>query len=372
MRVKVERKTLQSALKKLLKTADYKGDIPVLSCVLLEAGKGTATLTTTSLEVTCRVELPAKLEGDGSLLLPIKKLERIISRTKSKQVALEVGKEKEDGVRQIIVDTGKTVFTLEESFPTEEFPEIDRSFKPLLSIGSEVFNSIIRKLSSFTYKDQGRRILTFIKLEATKDALYFVATDGHVLGWYRVEWEEPPEREFHLLIHRKAFPLIRQFTANSNSVEIGVNDENDGVLRAGNNYLLWRQEESEYPDWKAVIPESHLYRATFGRDSVLEAVGELIVIFDRRDFPAGRFSFSPEGLLITATNGKEKATSKLSINYSSESHQQLGFNLEDMTTVLKSFSAETIDIQFSSSRSPAMFSSSEEPEFKVLMMPIEV
>jgi len=375
MRVELNRQSLKNALGKLTKTADCKGNIPVLACVLFESKNGKASLTTTNLEVTGWVELPAK--GEGTFLLPIKRLERIISKSKGKQIAFEVKEEGENGNRQILVDTGKTVFTLEEPFPVDEFPELEKSFKPLMSMGSSTFNYIVRKLFPFTYREQrntDRVVLSSIRVEGKKDALFFASTDGHVLGWYRVEWEEAPEKEFGFLISPKAAQLVKQFTAEAESVEVGINSKDEVILKAGNCYLLWKQEEAQYPNWRSVIPDSSTYKVTFCRNSVLEAVEEVGVIVEDDAFPTVRFSFSANELLITAVtvNKTEKATSKVNIKAELDSPHEVGFHLGKLLTTLKSFPPKTVNVQFSEHYAPFLFSSPEEPEFNVLLMPVKL
>ncbi|SMO59752.1 DNA polymerase III, beta subunit [Balnearium lithotrophicum] len=377
MKVEVKRKDLSNALKKLLKTADLKGTIPILSCLLAELENGKLRLTTTNLEVTGWAEIPAKFQSEkGSFVFPIKRLEKIVSKAKGNSVVFEVRKGEEE--REIIVDTGKTSFSFNEPHPVEEFPEISREFKPLLEMDTDTFLNISKKLLPFTSDDEAREILNSLYIEAKKDALHFIASNGHYLAWYRVDWEEPPDEEFQILIRRKVISLFKNFLSNSQSVEIGTFSDDAVGVRAGNYYLTWKTIEGTYPDWRAVVPEDNPNKVTFCRKTLLESIDEVSVLFEKDSFPCGKLEILKKELTLSAkelVDGKyQKAISKIEIdsNVSGEP-ATIGFNLNHLSTTLKTFSKETIKMLFNTSAiSPVLFECSQEPELKVVVMPVKL
>ncbi len=384
MRVEVRKKDLANATKKLLKTADCRGNIPVLACLLAEIENGKLRLTTTDLEVTGWAEIPVKTQdGEGKFVFPVKKLEKIVSKAKGNSIVLEV--KDTEGNRKVIIDTGKTSFSFKEPFPVDEFPEIERDFNSLLEMDAETFLNISKKLLPFASKDEGRYILNFINIEAQKDALHFVATDGHYLAWYKVDWEKPPEEEFQISINRKVIPLLKTFISSSSIVEVGTiekEEETKVVVKAGDYYLSWKAFEGEYPDWRAVVPEDYPNRATFCRKTLLEAIDEVSVLFEKGSVPAGKLEVFDKELTLSAKefiDGEEQeAVSKIEI----ESNVQrdpivIGFNLNHLSTTLKTFSKETIRMLFDDEANdcvvaPVLFTCSREPELRIVVMPMKV
>ena len=384
MRVEVRKKDLANAVKKLLKTAGCRGNIPVLACLLAEIENGKLRLTTTDLEVTGWAEIPVKAQdGEGKFVFPIKKLEKIVSKAKGNSIVLEV--KETEGNRKVIIDTGKTSFSFKEPFPVDEFPEIERDFNSLLEMDAETFLNISKKLLPFASKDEGRYILNFINIEAKKDALHFVATDGHYLAWYKVDWEVPPNEEFQISISRKVVPLFKTFISSSSIVEIGTIDKEEDtkvVVKAGDYYLSWKAFEGEYPDWRAVIPEDYPNRTTFCRKTLLEAIEEVSVLFEKDSVPAGKLEILDKELTLSAkviTDGEEQeAVSKIEIDSNVQREPiVIGFNLNHLSTTLKTFSKETIRMLFDDEANdcvvaPVLFTCSREPELKIVVMPMKV
>jgi len=383
MRVEVRKKDLANATKKLLKTADCRSNIPVLACLLAEIENGKLRLTTTNLEVTGWAEIPVKAQdGEGKFVFPIKKLEKIVSKAKSNSIVLEV--EETEGSRKVIIDIGKTSFSFKEPFPVEEFPEVERSFESLLEMDAETFLNISKKLLPFTSKDEGRYKLDFINIEAKKDALHFVATDGHYLAWYKVDWEELPDEEFQVSVNRKVVPLFKTFLSDSPVVEVGIIHKEDSkvVIRAGNCYLSWRHFDGVYPDWRSAIPGDNPDKAIFCRKTLLEAIDEVSVIFEKDSVPAGKLEIFDKELTLSAkviTDGEE-AVSKIEIDSNVQREPiVIGFNLNHLSTTLKTFSKETIKMSFDTGYqtsegivAPVLFTCSREPELKIVVMPMKV
>ena len=378
MRVEVSRKKLLEATKKLLKTADCRGNIPVLSHVLVEVEGNTLRLTTSNLEQTGWVEIKLKEQlPSTAFLLPIKKLEKIVSKSKGKIIAFEPT-EAEDGGTTIKVNTGKTEFSIPVSIPVEEFPSVERNYEALLEIDSETFLDITKRLLPFASTDEARYILNCINVEIRKDALYFVASNGHYLGFFQIEWTKPPREEYQFNIHRKVVPLLKPFI-NGETAEIGIikGEDTRVVVKSGNNYLSWKVEEGEYPDWRKVIPEDNPNRITFCKKTLLEAINEVSVIFEKEHVPAAKFEILEEKLTISAKvitdNGEEKASSKLRI--SSNVFREpliIGFHVENLLTILQAFSKDTIEMSLSEPLQPVLFVCRQEPEFKVVAMPMKV
>ena len=384
MRVEVRKKDLVNATKKLLRTADSGKNVPILACLLAEIENGKLRLTTTDLEVTGWAEIPVKAQdGEGKFVFPIKKLEKIVSKAKGNSIVLEV--KETEGNRKVIIDTGKTSFSFKEPFPVDEFPEIERDFNSLLEMDAETFLNISKKLLPFASKDEGRYILNFINIEAKKDALHFVATDGHYLAWYKVDWEEPPNEEFQISISRKVVPLFKTFISSSSIVEIGTIDKEEDtkvVVKAGDYYLSWKAFEGEYPDWRAVIPEGYPNRTTFCRKTLLEAIDEVSVLFEKDSVPAVKLEILDKELTLSAkvfTDGEEQeAVSKIEIDSNVQREPiVIGFNLNHLSTTLKTFSKETIRMLFDDEANdcvvaPVLFTCSREPELKIVVMPMKV
>jgi len=365
--VEVNRRELSKALKKLSKTADHKGSIPVLACVLVEVEGKRLRLTTTNLEQVGWVELELnKSYPKTSFTAEIKKLEKIVNCTQSNLIALVSEGDK------LKVKTSTTEFSLPSLFPPEEFPTIEKSYTPLLEIDKEFFVNALTRLMPFAHADEERGVLNAVNVELRKEAIYFVATNGYCLASLKIEWDEPPETSNSFNIPRKTIPLIKAFAGkNEGTVEIGVNEEKV-IIKSSNNYLGWSPCEGEFPQWEVIIPEKLPYKATFNRRELLRILKEMSIIPDN----AVRLTITPKELQVevraVTSDGEEKAYSRLRSASNLKEPLTIGFSQEHLFAVLESFSAEKIEIGIAEPISPVLFTSPEEPEFKVVAMPLKL
>ena len=74
MKFEVGKSALMEGLQKVLNLVSLRTTLPILSNVLIEAGKNSLTLTTTDLEVGVRCKVDAKVSKTGASTLPARRL----------------------------------------------------------------------------------------------------------------------------------------------------------------------------------------------------------------------------------------------------------------------------------------------------------
>ena len=97
-----------------------------------------------------------------------------------------------------------------------------------------------------------RRTCNCVYIESTGSSAHMVATDGSILGAFRLEF--PPASSFTAIIPRQAFSGVK-FGPRADDVLVTITDT-DATVSQGQWDMTEKLVPSNYPDWRMVIPRS--------------------------------------------------------------------------------------------------------------------
>ena len=177
MKFSIEQGQILEALQKVQSIVGQRTTLPILSNVLLEADKGTLTLTTTDQEVSVRTSLEADISESGATTLPARRFFSICRELPSHQVDITVTS---NDVAEI--SSGAANFKLEglskDDFPP--MPSFEESFSYQLNQGT--LKDILQKTSYAASTDESRAILNGSLMAFRDNKLTVVSTDGRRLA----------------------------------------------------------------------------------------------------------------------------------------------------------------------------------------------
>ena len=188
MKAIVESKPLKAALAFLNKIAPAHRNKPVLGYCLMRAVGNTVTLSATDLEIYGKVEIQARVDDPGEVLLPITKVMKIIT------MALSVvsGDKKNVSIGEISLVT----------YDPAEMPRLlDAVSMTTLDRLAELVDSV--KYATLTHKSN--YAINGILLESDANTLSAVATDKHRLAYAYTDWTGP---EFNHILPRKFADML--------------------------------------------------------------------------------------------------------------------------------------------------------------------
>jgi len=189
MKINVERGAFLKALSHVQSVVERRNTIPILSNVLIEAGKGELKLTATDLDIEIVEGLPADVLRNGSATAPAHMLYDIVRKLPDgAQVQVEL-LSSEGG--RLAVSAGTSRFEL-SCLPREDFPQMAAGALPhKFRLAADDLKRIIAKTRFAISTEETRYYLNGIYVHAAKDAkppvMRAVATDGHRLARYELE-----------------------------------------------------------------------------------------------------------------------------------------------------------------------------------------
>jgi len=365
MEVRISKDKIKEAVKKVASAADKKGNIPILSNILIEAEDNILRLTATNLEVGISTVVDCEVIEPGKTTVNAAKASKLFSSLTGEEFVLESSDNK------LIVKSVNSRFSL-ATLPPEEFPEVEIPEVFSVKLLSSEVDRAIKKVSYAVSRDEARYILTGVLLRSFGDKVHAVATDGHRLALYEMKAEA---EEFSAIVPKKSLAELKKLLRESEEVELLLK-ENRLYFRVGDTVMWTSVIEVEYPDYLAVIPEDNPLQCVAGKEELVGALKEVSVIYDKEEVRAVIINITPGNMKLTARkvdveSASEEAEVNIPVEYTGEEFE-IGFNINHLLESVSSFDGDTVKILMDQPISPVLIVSDEEPELKNVIMPMKV
>ncbi len=415
MRFKVHKRTLLDVLTPIQAIVPTKTTLLTLQNLKLTARKGSdkakgmLRFDATDLDVSLSRTITGKVEREGEILVPAKRLYEIVRELPERQIAFE----QKDLTLSLTCD--RCVFKL-PGIDTEDYPQIPTAEASVAegSLGIKLkAAALLRAISKVAFaisSDESRPALCGLLWQISKESMKLVATDGHRLAFISTgsfgEYLSSRKREGgskeggteslaeagkQLIVPQKALHLLEVMLrahADQSEFEIDVDlaeskvgfsfsleggkDSEDGM--SGAVYLSSRLISGVYPDYKSVLPKGNDRIVKVDREELGRSIRRVAIFSDPYTHLV-KFSFGSGkiGLFSTSPQGGE-AHDEVACEYAGE-ELEIGYNASYVMDVLKRIEDETVEIQLKSAIDAGIFVPSEQKkgeELLYLLMPIRL
>lgn len=355
---------------------------PILANIRLDADSTNQSLGLTAfdLNIAVQVSFPAQVVDGGSITLPAKLLNDIVSRLPDEDITINF--EKDNTVVTIICGSGRYQMN---GLPIEEFPELpqigedgETTYLPVESM----LNGLAATLFA-TSADETKRILTGVHLTATSDRLEFAATDGHRLSVLQtgfLDADEPPvtgdtvTTNLEVTIPSRALRELERMLNQQTEGAIAVKfDRANMIFQSANQILISRLLDGTYPNYRQLIPNRFDRQVTVERKLFLSALERIAVLADQKnnivkitiDSIGQEISLSVEAPDVAA--GRESLPAQIS-----GEDVEIAFNVKYLLDGLKALPSNEIQIQMNNPTSPAVLVPIGATKMTYLLMPVQI
>ena len=337
--------------------------VPILSNILIEATKGGLTLRATDLEMGAEIEIPAKIETEGSISVPGREFLETISSLPKDKIELEVERE--------------TLFLkcrdIKVSFNTisgAEFPKLFKSEGELIAtFEKEEFLNIFSNLTFSVSQEETRPQLTGVYIDPSEGGVNFVSTDGYRMSLKKASGVKNANKE-GLIVSVK---LVNEVVALKipDPVSLFLNKtENQIVFLVGGAKLIGRMIDGAFPDYERVLPKESKTTVVFDRESLLQVV-RLASVFAKDSSNVATLQVEGNSLRVeTKTQGVGEGNAVVECETDGDD-VKIAFNIRYLMDVLKTISDKNITLKLNSGMDPALFEVKEK-NFSHVIMPIQV
>lgn len=366
MKFKMQRSSFTQLIGKIQSIVPTKPSIPILANILLEAQDNQVMISATDLTVSMRVYAEAKVEAEGAITLPARKLFQLVRELTTPEIELEA-----TSPEVAIVHAGSSHFKI-QGMHKSEFPAL-----PDLSEGHEVLfktETLKEMLGSTAFaaaRDDTRQVLNGVLMQRAEKLATFVGTDGKRLARNQVEVEaEQADPGSYILPLKAVDEIVKMLDEKEESVKLTMMPEKLAI-EVGPTILISKLLSGQYPDVTRVIPQKSESAVTLHRDELIALLRQ-VALFTSEGSNSVRFTFSDGALNLTATSGDiGEGKVSMPVNYSGPK-LEIAFNPHYFLDILRHSKDETVKFEVSDPYNPGLITDSSKAEYVIMPMRLEV
>lgn len=375
MEFKVNSKSLEKLLTKIIPAVPSRTPMPILENFLFELKDGLLTIYATDMEIALKSSLNVVSEENMKLVIPAKLLYDIIRMLPDTTVHFQIS-----STGKINLKTDNGVYSISYLLP-EEFPDIP-SF-PEGGAGHEQVGEFemsgtelkkaVDQTSFAMSKEDMRPAMMGTLLEFTDDGLRFVTTDGH--------------RLVNLLKKNIKIGYNEQYIIPERAISVLVKilEEKDVRVLLSKTYISFKAADIEfitrligqkYPDYRSVIPLENENRLKIKTSELVYTIKRML-LFSPTNSRKVKFSITANNLEVSAEDLDQGSFAKENIycEYTGEPID-IGFNSLYVNDVISHMQSEEEVIFKLHSATKAVIiepvKHRENEEIMMLLMPVRL
>jgi len=364
---KTEKETILKPLQLVIGIVERKQTLPILSNVLIEKEIDKIRFTATDLEIQISTTIETKNIGDeiSSFTVGGKKLQEIL-RILPDQSKISI----ETKENKALIKTNKSRFSL-QTLPSQDFPKLNNQ---LINAKKIVLHQLVLKklLLSVQYamaQQDVRYYLNGVLLIIEGNKIKAVATDGHRLAFNASVIDGDHEKQEIILPRKAVSELCKLLSDTEDEVEVEFSTQQMKVSFSGIN-LISKVIDGKFPDYDRVIPKysNHL---SMNRVLVQQALQRAAILSNEK-FRGVRFILTEKNLSIISSNSEhEEAQEEIETEYHGEA-LDIGFNVNYLMDGLNNISSEEVIFSFGDPNSSILITTTENQEFRYVVMPMRI
>lgn len=347
--------------------------LPILNNILLSAEKNFLKLSATDLELGIKYWTLAKVEKEGSIVVPSKFLISLISFISDQKINLEVK-------NNILHVEGKNYKNQIKGLSGEEFPIIPEiKSDNFLEINSKTLSKGLSQVVDTASSSQTRPEIEGIYFSLNKDLIEIVATDSFRLAERKISLTKSPfSQPFSLIVLQKTIREIINifeekeekikiyFSPNQIMFESRMTETSHPQIRVTSRLI-----EGEYPNYKEIIPKEFKTQLILQKQDFLNQIktaslfsGKINEIKLKTDLDQGVvevFSQNPDlGQSRSQIKGKIKGE-KI----------EASFNYRFLIGGISNIKSKEIIFELNGEEGPGVLRPAEGKDFLYVIMPIK-
>ncbi len=373
MKINVERGAFLKALSHVQSVVERRNTIPILSNVMLEAGKGALKLTATDLDIEIVESIPSDVLRNGFATAPAHMLYDIVRKLPDgAQVQVEL-LTSEGG--RLAVSAGSSRFEL-ACLPKDDFPQMAAGALPhRFRLAANDLKRIIDKTRFAISTEETRYYLNGIYVHAASDAkppvMRAVATDGHRLARYELELPAGAEQMPGVIIPRKTVNELRKLLDDAEgAIEISLSDTK---IQFGFNgvELTSKLIDGNFPPYERVIPSGNDKSLALEAKEFSQSVDRVSTISADKT-RAVKLNIAKDKVTLSVVNPESgTATEDVGATYRAAA-LEIGFNARYLLDITGQIEGKEVRFLLSDAGSPAIIEDAEDPRTLYVLMPLRV
>ena len=366
MKIEIQTQKLKEVVQLVEKIAGKHTTLPVLSCVLIDVSKNSATFKATNLDVGIEMVVSVNSDEAGVIAVPAHTLSSFISQLPAQNKMAKI--ELTEGSIRISTDQSEGVI---KTVPAEDFPSI-----PQVSGGEEFDLSsdiLIKGLRSVWYSASISSIkpeLSSVYMYRNGENVVFVATDSFRLAEKKVVAPNSVALHEVLIPFKNISDIIRLLESIGGTVKVKVS-KNLISFKENGRYVVSRVIDGVFPDYHQIIPKGYITEAIALKQDILNALKISNIFSDK--FNQVHLVVDPKKKIFEVqTKNSDVGENKTSIPAALTGERiEVNFNYKYIVDCFQSIEADSVSLQLSGLNRPMVIRPvSGDQTFMYIVMPM--
>ncbi len=363
MKIECSIEKIKKALSSVERVTGKNLTLPVLSSILWVATNKSLKLRATNLNIGVEIEVPAKIEEEGTVAVKGDILSSLFSVLQGdSNVKFELNND------NLSVKT-KTNSILLKSIPHDDFPTI-----PLIK-GQEIIipnKKFIDGIKSVYYSSAISEIkpeIGSVYIYPDDDMLVFVATDSFRLAEKKVKIKQKLSFDGILIPFKNIIEIIKIFDGIDDDLKINL-QKNQISLSLENIYLTSRVIDGNFPDYKQIIPKIPTTKAIVLKQDLLSSLKISNIFSDK--FNQIILSVKPKEKIfeIESKNNDVGENNSLVDGALSGENVSANFNYKYILDCFQSIGSDSLSLELSGNNKAMIIKGVGDTSFLYLVMPM--
>ena len=363
MKLECSIEKIKNAVSQVERTTGKNLTLPILSSVLLIASPKSLKLRSTNLSLGVEIEIPAKVEREGTIAISGSILNSIFSNVSQNE---NVFIEEKDA--NLLIKTKKTQIKL-KSQPHEDFPTIPTVTGTSFEIESK---KLIEGIKSVYYSSSVSDIkpeISSVFIYTNNDNLVFVSTDSFRLAEKKIKTKGVPEILGILIPFKNVAEILKIFGEIQGVIKVCFN-KNQISFSSENIYLTSRIIDGIFPDYRQIIPKTFTTEIIVLKQDLLNAL-KLSNIFSDKFNQVGLKILPKEKIFELSSSNNDIGENKTHLDTVINGEEiELGFNYKYFLDCFTSVTTDSVSIKLSGNSKPIVVNPVSDPSFTYLIMPM--
>lgn len=345
---------------------------PVLANILLVADEENQELKLTGFDLSIGIStrLPAEIEQGGSITIPAKIFNEIISRIDG-TLSFSLSDDDENVIKIMTLSGHYEV----RGMGADEYPELPTVDGESITLPTDALLKGLRGSIFCASPDETKQVLTGVHIVIEESSIEFAATDGHRLSVVKVEDIEC-ESQVSLTLPAKALKEVEKMIAGNKALDsVSVKlDESQALFEIGNQILTCRRLEGQYPVYKQLIPQKFTHNIYADRKNFLASIERIGVLADERNNIIKCSLNHPDQTIALSCDAKDVGMGEEIVKSQvvGEELKEIAFNSKYLIDGFKNLQCEEVNIAMTKATSPVLVSPLGADSQIYLIMPVQL
>lgn len=371
MKIKFDKPVIESALQKTIKAVSPRSPLPILGYVLIKTEKdGEVSFSTTDLEFGIRCRVKASVMEEGSVCVPARIITDLVGQIPEDSITIS-----QEGENPLELTTSKLKYHINVR-DTDEFPILPTaSGKPLFSIPQESIREMIRNvIIAVASMEEQRAALTGVLLTVGETGATAVATDGRRLVKVFEPMDEPPEKEFSVIIPQRSMKEILNLLKDSEEAARFIFSEGQVFMEFDRVNVFSRIIDGKFPNYEVVIPRSSDIKILVDRKTLMDSIKRALIMAADRETPdLLRMDIGDSSIKITANSvDVGDAREEVVVQEMEGESIEIAINGKYLIDVLSVINDDLVWIYLNSPVMPVMLKSTRKDNYIYIVMPVRL